>query len=187
MSGLMNAALILAVAAVVIARQFSARRIGADRRWWLVPAVLAVMALREPGVIDPHHQIEASLLLGTELVTAVAIGAGWAWTTRIWTEPDGAVWSRSTKAGGAVWAAGICLRLGLFGIGTLVGVHQTSSALMLGLAATLLVRSGLLTWRAQSLRPAVTGQSPGHSQGHNQGQGQVHGDGVGRALRKERL
>ncbi|MET8857301.1 DUF1453 domain-containing protein [Streptomyces sp. NPDC004579] len=179
MSGLMNTALILAVAAVVIARQFGARRIGSDRRWWIVPAVLAAMALREPSVIDPHHQIEASLLLGAELVTALAIGAGWAWTTRMWAEPDGTVWSRSTKAAAAVWAAGICLRLGLFGIGTLVGVHQTSSALMLGLAVTLLVRSGLLTWRAQSLRQAVTGQSQGRSP--------AYGDGVGRVLRKERL
>ncbi|WP_392962028.1 DUF1453 domain-containing protein [Streptomyces sp. LN245] len=175
MSGLMNAVVIFAVAAMVIARQFSARRISSDRRWWIVPAVLAVMAMREPGVIDPHHQIEASLLLGTELVTALAIGAGWAWTTRIWTEPDGAVWSRSTRAAGAVWGVGICLRLGLFGIGALLGVHQNSSALMLGLAATLLVRSGLLTWRAQSLRPTVTGQGP------------AYGDGVGRVLRKERL
>ncbi|MFE4702154.1 DUF1453 domain-containing protein [Streptomyces sp. NPDC056738] len=183
MSGLMNAALILAIAAVVITRQFSARRIASDRRWWIVPAVLAIMALREPGMIDPHHQIESSLLLGTELVTAVAIGAGWAWTTRIWTESDGAAWSRSTKASGAVWAAGICLRLGLFGIGTLLGVHQTSSALMLGLAATLLVRSGLLTWRAQALEPAATGQN----QGQNQGQSPAYGDGVGRVLRKERL
>lgn len=175
MPGLMNTVVILAVAAVVITRQFTAQRIASDRRWWLVPAVLAVLALREPGVIDPHHQIEASLLLGAEMVTAVAIGAGWAWTTRIWAEPDGAVWSRSTKAGAAVWAAGICLRLGLFGIGALLDVHQNSSALMLGLAATLLVRSGLLNRRAQSLRPTVTRQSP------------TYGDGVGRVLRKERL
>ncbi|MER5399943.1 DUF1453 domain-containing protein [Streptomyces sp. NPDC002599] len=175
MSGLMNAVVIFAVAAVVIARQFSARRISSDRRWWIVPAVLAVMAMREPGVIDPHHQIEASLLLGTELVTALAVGAGWAWTTRIWTEPDGVVWSRSTRAAGAVWGVGICLRLGLFGIGARLGVHQNSSTLMLGLAATLLVRSGLLIRRAQSLRPTVTGQGP------------TYGDGVGRVLRKERL
>ncbi|MGW1537519.1 DUF1453 domain-containing protein [Streptomyces aureus] len=175
MSGLMNAVLIFAVAAVVITRQFSARRIGTDRRWWIVPAVLAVVALREPGVIDPHHQVQASLLLGAELVTALAIGAGWAWTTRIWTEPDGSVWTRSTKASGAVWIAGICLRLGLFGIGALLGVHQNSSALMLGLAATLLVRSGLLTWRAQSLHPAPTGPVP------------AYGDDVRRVLRKERL
>ncbi|MFI0962448.1 DUF1453 domain-containing protein [Streptomyces sp. NPDC021080] len=175
MSGLMNALMIFAVAAVVIARQFSARRIGSDRRWWIVPAVLAVVALREPGVIDPHHQAEASLLLGAELVTALAVGAGWAWTTRIWTEPDGSVWSKSTRASGAVWIAGICLRLGLFGIGVLLGVHQNSSALMLGLAATLLVRSGLLTWRAQSIGPTATGQVP------------AYGDGVRRVLRKERL
>jgi hypothetical protein len=175
MSGLINAVAILAVAVVVIARQFRARRISSDRRWWIVPAVLGFMALRDPGVIDPHHQVEASLLLGTELVTALAIGTGWAWTTRIWTEPDGAVWSKSTRAGGAIWIAGICVRLGLFGIGALLGVHQNSSALMLGLAATLLVRSGLVTWRAQSLRPATTGQGP------------AYGDGVGRVLRKERL
>ncbi|MFD5816865.1 DUF1453 domain-containing protein [Streptomyces sp. NPDC127038] len=175
MSGLTNALVIAAVAAVVITRQFSARRIGSDRRWWIVPAVLAVVALREPGLIDPHHQVESSLLLGTELVTALAIGAGWAWTTRIWTEPDGSAWSRSTKASGAVWIAGICLRLGLFGIGAQLGVHQNSSAVMLGLAATLLVRSGLLTWRAQSLEPAAAGQAP------------AYGDGVRRVLRKERL
>ncbi|MET7983883.1 MULTISPECIES: DUF1453 domain-containing protein [unclassified Streptomyces] len=180
MSGLMNAVVIFAVAVVVIARQFGARRIGSDRRWWIVPAVLAVVALREPGVIDPHHQVEASLLLGAELVTALAVGAGWAWTTRIWTEPDGSVWSRSTKAGGAVWIAGICLRVGLFGIGALLGVHQNSSALMLGLAATLLVRSALLTWRAQSLEPTMAGQFP------------AYGDDVRRVLRsrvlwKERL
>ncbi|MEU6271846.1 DUF1453 domain-containing protein [Streptomyces populi] len=175
MSGLMNAVVIFAVAVVVIARQFSARRIGSDRRWWAVPVVLAVVALREPGVIDPHHQVEASLLLGAELVTALALGAGWAWTTRIWTESDGSVWSRSTKASGVVWVVGVCLRLGLFGIGSLLGVRQDSSALMLGLAATLLVRSGLLIHRAQSLGPTVTGQAP------------AYGDGVRRDLRKERL
>ncbi|MCT9009309.1 CcdC protein domain-containing protein [Streptomyces rhizosphaerihabitans] len=175
MSGLINAVVIVAVAVVVIARQFRARRISSDRRWWIVPAVLGFMALRDPGVIGPHHRVEASLLLGTELVTALALGAGWAWTTRIWTEPDGAVWSKSTKASGAIWIAGICLRLGLFGIGALLSVHQNSSALMLGLAATLLVRSGVVTWRAQSLQPTAMGQGP------------AYGDGVGRVLRKERL
>ncbi|NEC27707.1 DUF1453 domain-containing protein, partial [Streptomyces sp. SID8111] len=46
MSGLMNAVVIVAVAVLVIARQFRATRIGTDRRWWLVPAVLAFIALR---------------------------------------------------------------------------------------------------------------------------------------------
>ncbi|MGW3812236.1 DUF1453 domain-containing protein [Streptomyces sp. NPDC005046] len=175
MSGLIDTVAICAVVVLVIARQFRARRIDADRRWWIVPAVLAFIALRGPGVIDPHHEVEASLLLGSELLIGLAVGAGWGWTTRVWTEPDGAVWSRSTKAAGSIWIAGICLRLGLFGIGVLLGVHQDSSALLLGLSATLLVRSGLVAWRAQSLLPSANGRGP------------AYGDGVARAWRKERV
>ncbi|MEW2162266.1 DUF1453 domain-containing protein [Streptomyces sp. NPDC007084] len=173
MSGLMNAAAICAVAALVIARQFRAGRVGTDRRWWVVPAVLAFMAVREPGLIDPHHQVEASVLLAAELVIGLAVGAGWAWTTRMWTESDGAVWSKGTKASGAVWIGGICLRGGLFGVGALLGVHQDSSGLMLGLAATLLVRAGIVRWRAQSSQRAAYGQTS------------AYGDGVVPALRKE--
>ncbi|MFJ1605044.1 DUF1453 domain-containing protein [Streptomyces sp. NPDC088253] len=155
MSGLVNALVILAVVVLVVARQFRTRRISTDRRWWIVPSVLAVIALREPGLFDIHHRTEAILLLGAELFIGLATGAAWGWTTRIWAEPDGSVWSRSTKASAAVWGVGIALRLGLFGIGTLLGVHQDSSALLLALAATLLVRSGILAWRSQSLHPVV--------------------------------
>ncbi|MER6129302.1 DUF1453 domain-containing protein [Streptomyces sp. NPDC001795] len=154
MSGLVNALVIVAVAALVIVRQFRARRIGADRRWWLVPAILAVLALREPGILDSRHHAESALLLGAELLIGLGTGAGWAWTTRIWVEADGVVWSKSTKASVAVWTGGIALRVGLFALGMLLGVRQDSSALMLALAGTLLVRSGILVWRAQSLTSA---------------------------------
>lgn len=53
-------------------------------------------------------------------------------------------------------------------------MRQDSSALLLALAATLLVRSGLLLWRSQSLRPAV-------------GQDAAYGDGVPQAAWKERV
>jgi hypothetical protein len=142
MSGLVNALVIVAVVAVVIVRQFRARRIDTDRRWWLLPVILAVVALREPGILDAHHHTESALLLGVELLIGLATGAGWAWTTRLWVEEDGSVWSKSTKASGGVWIVGIALRVGLIALGAVVGVHQDSSALMLGLAATLLVRSG---------------------------------------------
>ncbi|MEU5634444.1 DUF1453 domain-containing protein [Streptomyces rishiriensis] len=154
MSGLVDALVIVAVIALVIVRQFRASRVGTDRRWWLLPGVLAVLALREPHLLDTRHPTTAALVFGAEVIVGLAMGAAWAWTTRIWVEPDGAVWSRSTRASVAVWAVGIGLRLGLFGIGTLLGVHQDGSALILALAGTLLVRSGLLIWRAQSLRPA---------------------------------
>lgn len=174
MSGLVNALAIVAVIALVVVRQFRARRIDADRRWWLVPAVLAFMALREPGILDTHHRTESLLLLGAELLVGLATGAGWAWTTRIWAAEDAALWSKSTKASVGVWAVGIGLRAGLFACGAMLGVHQDSSALMLGLAATLLVRSGVLVWRAQSMDQVSTA-------------GTSYGDTVARPAWKERV
>ncbi|WP_460070288.1 DUF1453 domain-containing protein [Streptomyces sp. YKOK-I1] len=151
MSGLIDALVILAVAALVIVRQFRASRVDTDRRWWLLPAVLAVVALREPHLLDAQHFLASALILGAELLVGLATGAGWAWTTRIWVESGGAVWSKSTRASVGVWILGIGLRVSLFALGALCGVHQDSSALMLALASTLLVRSGILIWRAQRL------------------------------------
>ncbi|MBJ7903732.1 DUF1453 family protein [Streptomyces sp. NPDC003656] len=155
MSGLVNALVIVVIAAIVIARQFRARAINTDRRWWLLPAILAFMALRGPGILDDHHRVGSAALLAAEVLVGLAIGAGWAWTSRLWTAEDGVVWTRSTKASGLVWVVGIALRVGLFGLGRGFGIHQDSSALMLGLAATLLVRTGVLTWRARSLGSAT--------------------------------
>ncbi|MGW0999964.1 DUF1453 domain-containing protein [Streptomyces sp. NPDC002520] len=151
MSGLLNALAIVAVVAIVIARQFRARAIDTDRRWWLLPAILAVMAVRGGGILDAHHRTESAALLAVEMLIGLATGAGWAWTSRVWREPDGVVWSTSTMASLAVWGVGIALRVGVFALGRTLGVHQDTSALMLGLAATLLVRAGIVTWRARSL------------------------------------
>jgi hypothetical protein len=52
-----------------------------------------------------------------------------------------------------VWGAGIALRAGLFGVGAALGIHQDSSALVLALAVTLLVRSGILVRRARAVVP----------------------------------
>ncbi|MFJ3672892.1 DUF1453 domain-containing protein [Streptomyces sp. NPDC090106] len=154
MSGLLDAFLIVVVVVVVIARQFRAQRVDTGRRWWLLPVVLAVVALREPGLVDDRHPTMAITLLAAELLIGIAMGAAWAWTSRTWVESDGSVWSKSTKASGAVWLTGIALRAGLYGLGAVFGVNQGSSALLLALAATLLLRAGILTWRAQALRPA---------------------------------
>ncbi|MFD0303997.1 DUF1453 domain-containing protein [Streptomyces sp. NPDC127119] len=158
MSGLVDVLAIVAVVVLVIARQFRPRQLDADRRWWVVPGVLVFLAVREPGLLDPGHRTASALLLGVELLVALVTGLGWAWTTRIWAMPDGEVWSKGTKAGVGVWITGIALRTGLVGLGAAFGLHQNTSALLLGLALTLLVRSGILAWRAQGLRPA-TGRS----------------------------
>ena len=174
MSGLVNALAIAAVVVLVIVRQFRAQQVGAGRRWWLLPAIIAVVALREPGIVDAHHRTESVLLLVAELLIGLATGAGWAWTTRIWAERDGSVWSKSTKASVSVWIVGIALRVGLFALGVALGVHQHSSALLVALAATLLVRSGILVWRAQSVAPT-------------EGGGTAYGDPMVRPARKERV
>lgn len=167
MSGLVDALVILAVAVLVITRQFRTQRITADRRCWVVPAVLVILALREPGLLDPHHRTMSAFLLGAELLIGLATGAGWAWTTRMWRTPDGAVWSRSTKASLLAWTVGIAVRAGLFGLGAALGLRQDTSALLLALAVTLLVRSGILVRRAQTLPPA-SGQSTAYGDGRPQ-------------------
>jgi hypothetical protein len=174
MSGLVNALLIVAVAALVIVRQLRASRVDTDRRWWVLPGILAVIALREPDLLDAHHHTASAMLLGAELIVGVATGAGWGWTTRIWVETDGAVWSRSTKASVAVWGAGIGLRVSLYACGATLGVRQDSSAMLLALAATLLVRSGILSRRVQSLS-RTPAQAP------------AYGDHVPRSAGKERV
>ncbi|MEU6245292.1 DUF1453 domain-containing protein [Streptomyces sp. NPDC047024] len=194
MSGLVNALVIVVIAAIVIARQFRARAVDTDRRWWLLPAVLAFMALRDPGILDDHHHVGSAALLAVEILVGLGIGAGWGWTSRLWTAEDGVVWTRSTRASGLVWIVGIALRLGLFALGRGFGIHQDSSALMLGLAATLLVRTGVLTWRARSLGsatvlPGAMTSSPGSatdSLGATAGPSPAYGDGT-RPAWKERV
>lgn len=148
MSGLTNAVVICAVVVLVIARQFKAQQIGTDRRWWVIPAVLVFLSVRDSDLIDHHHQAASVALLVAELLVGLAMGAGWARTSHVWTEADGTAWSKGTKATALVWAVGIGLRVGLFGLGAALDVRQGSATLMLALAATLLVRSGLLLQRA---------------------------------------
>ncbi|QNP69761.1 DUF1453 domain-containing protein [Streptomyces roseirectus] len=160
MAGFVDALVIGAVVALVVVRQFRAAPVDAGRRWWLVPGVLAVMAVREPGLLDAGHRTASAVLLGSEVLVGLVTGAGWAWTTRMWVAADGVVWCRSGKASAAVWGVGVVLRVGLIGIGAAIGVHPHSSALMLSLAATLLVRSGVVAWRAQWLDKARESPAP---------------------------
>ncbi|MET9219969.1 DUF1453 domain-containing protein [Streptomyces sp. NPDC088197] len=154
MSGLIDALVIVAVIGVVVTRQLRPRKVTGGRRWWLIPAVLVFMALRQHGLIDPEHRQTAVALLAVELVVAVGMGLAWAWTTRLWTERDGTVWAQGGKVTVAVWAAGVAVRIGLYGVGTAMGVHQDSGSFLIALAATLLIRAGVLAWRAQSVAPS---------------------------------
>jgi hypothetical protein len=154
MSGPANALVILAVVGLVIARQLKPRVVRGGR-WWLIPVVLVVLAIRDGGsLIDQHHRDSAVALLAAELVVGAAMGVVWATTTRMWTESDGRVWVQGTKATVAVWVLGIVVRLGLYAVGASMGIHEDSSSALLAVAATLLIRTGVLLRRAQSVGPS---------------------------------
>ncbi|MGW0784495.1 DUF1453 domain-containing protein [Streptomyces sp. NPDC002913] len=162
MSGLANVLAIVAVVALVVVRQCSAQRIGDQKRWWLLPAILLYVALRNDGALDPHHEALSALMLAAGVVVGLVTGAGWGWTSRLWQEPDASVWSRGTKATAFVWAGGMALRVLLAGAALLLGIHQGPAALLVSLAAMLLARSGVLVLRARGLREerGVTADAP---------------------------
>ncbi|MET9657457.1 DUF1453 domain-containing protein [Streptomyces sp. NPDC006510] len=161
MSGLVNILVIGAVIAVVVVRQCSARQLSDDRRWWIAPGVLLVLSLREPGLVDPRHAALSTTILGAELAVGLVTGAGWAWTTRLWREADGSLWSKGTKVTAFVWTGGLALRAALYGAAALMGIHQGTAALLSALAVTLAVRGGVLMWRAGQMRPAYGGVADG--------------------------
>ncbi|MCX4547726.1 DUF1453 domain-containing protein [Streptomyces sp. NBC_01387] len=152
-STLTDVVVIVAVVALVLARQFRPQRIGRDRRWWLLPAVLVFVSLRQHGLLDVHHRTASVALIAGELLAGLVMGAGWAWTTKVWSEADGTVWARGTKATAAVWVVGLLVRFGVAGIGAMAGVRLGTGAMLLALASSLLVRSGVLAWRAGQIHP----------------------------------
>ncbi|MFD7665329.1 DUF1453 domain-containing protein [Streptomyces sp. NPDC059788] len=154
MSGSLNVLVIVAVIALVVVRQLKPQRLETEgKRWWLLPAVLAFMAVREPGLIDDAHPTGSVVLLAVGVVLGLLTGAAWAWTMRIWTNEDGEVWSAGRAVTAVAWIAGAGLRFALYGAAALAGVHMGSQSTMLTVAATLLARTGTMAWRAQTLRP----------------------------------
>ena len=145
---------VVAVVGYVLVQQFSARRVTGGGRWWAAPMVLAYFAARRPDLIDADHRAQTVALLAVEILSGAAIGVAWAWTTRVWRDASGLVWAKGTKTTAFVWLCGIAMRVGLIGVGALIGVRSGSGSFMLAMAASLLVRTGVLLWRAQAAVPA---------------------------------
>ncbi|MER5780718.1 DUF1453 domain-containing protein [Streptomyces mobaraensis] len=155
MSGLIDAGVIAAVVVLVVVRQFKPQKVvSGERKWWIAPVALVVVAAREPGMVDAGHRVASVGLLAAGVLVGLTTGAAWAWTTRIWTDETGAVWARGTKAAVGIWAGGLVLRLGLSGIGALIGVHQGTAATLVTVAAMLLARTGIVVLRARRPLPA---------------------------------
>jgi hypothetical protein len=71
MAGLINVLAIIAVIALVVVRQCSARRIPVGRRWWVLPGILIFLSLRETGLTDPGHEALSVVVLGAELLVGL--------------------------------------------------------------------------------------------------------------------
>ncbi|NEA42976.1 DUF1453 domain-containing protein [Streptomyces sp. SID11233] len=153
MSGALEILLVAAAVLLIAFRLFRAQRINGGGRWWLMPVVLAVVALREPGLVDHAHPYAAGTLMVLNVLTGLLTGAAWAWTSRVWREADGSLWAAGSKAAGAVWCGGILVRVALYGVGASLGITQHTPVLLLGLAATFLARGLLLNHRAALLGP----------------------------------
>lgn len=155
MPAVANVVLIVAVVGYVLFRQFQARRWSPNpRRLVVVPAVLAFMALRDPHLLDSHHATLSAVFLVGGVLLEIGLGAVWGFTTQIWTDAEGAVWSRGTMASFFAWIGMMVVRLALYAAGAALGIAQGQAGLLLALAALLLVRGAVVTWRAREFAPA---------------------------------
>ncbi|MFE2111414.1 DUF1453 domain-containing protein [Kitasatospora sp. NPDC059463] len=161
MSEPLDAALVVAVSVLVLQRQMRARRLDTERRFRVLPVVLAAVALRDPQLLDRRDTAWSAVLVGCGLLAVLAAGSVWGRTVRIWRGgADGALWVRGTAATAAAWGGLLAVRFGLFGIGEVMHLHQSGSALLLGLALLLLVRTLVVNWRARALEPPGPAAAP---------------------------
>jgi hypothetical protein len=146
----LNGLIILAVVVLVITRRFTRRRVD-ERRSLVIPVVVAVIAIGQRQLTDPHHVALSAALLTGEVVAALLLGLGLGATMRVWREPDGSLWSRGTWATFGVFIISIAVRGGLYGVAYAAGVRPGSGTILLSLAAWLLAQNAVIAWRCRTL------------------------------------
>jgi hypothetical protein len=154
----LNGLIVLAVVVLVIARRFTRRRVD-ERRSLVIPVVVAVIAIGQRHLTDPHHVALSGGLLVGEIVAALLLGLGLGATMRVWRDPDGSLWSRGTPATLGVLLVSVAVRGGLYGAGYAVGVRPGSGTILLSLAAWLLAQNATIAWRSRTLPRRVSVQA----------------------------
>jgi hypothetical protein len=143
---------IVAAVLLMIVRQSRPRRIRTDLRGMVVlPAVMVIIGFSQGGLLDADHSGVSAALLAAEIAVGLLMGVGWAATSRIWIAQDGTAWSRGSKATALIWVAGLLVRVGLMGVGALLGVHESTGPLLIALGVSFAVRGVLLVRRAAGL------------------------------------
>ncbi|MBF9071584.1 CcdC protein domain-containing protein [Streptacidiphilus fuscans] len=155
MPALANVVVIIAVVGYVLFRQFQPRLVNSNpRRLLIVPAVLAYLALRDPHLLDPHHRALSAGFLIVGVVLEIGMGAAWGFTTRIWRDADGSIWSKGTKASLFAWIGMVIVRIALYAGAAAFSIPQGQAGILLSLAALLLVRGMVVTWRSREFGAA---------------------------------
>jgi predicted neutral ceramidase superfamily lipid hydrolase len=155
MNSTANVALVIVVVIYVVARQFRPRQIGGDvRRMLVIPAVLAFLAFKDGHLLDPAHQATSGTLLVVSILLEVGMGFAWGFSTRIWRDAAGTVWYKGTRTTAFAWIGMLLVRGLLYAVGSALGVATGESALLLSVAAVLLVRTAVVTWRAREIGPS---------------------------------
>lgn len=175
MGVVLEGVVIVGVVALAMVWQLRPQQTSTDAKsWWVLPAVLIVVTVRDGGLVDPESPTLSVVLLAASVLAGAATGAAWAWTTRVWTDDSGAYWAQGGAATLGVWAGGALVRVALHGVALLVGVQQGSAATVLALAAALLTRSGVVILRVDGPVALVRAASHGgHGDGHGHGHGLV--------------
>ena len=152
-SALTSGLIALAIAALVIARQFSTRRVVSS--WTLIPPIgLFVYGLTGIGSLDAT----GFALLGVNVLLALGFGVARASTMRIWTSSRGELLMRGTVLTLVLWALTIGARLGVYAFERSAGLGLPSSgaALLIPAAVTLGAQILAVYLRSQRVRLAAS-------------------------------
>ena len=152
-SALTSGLIALAIAALVIVRQFSTRRVLSS--WTVIPPLgLLVYGLTGLGTLDAT----GFALLGVNVLLAAGFGVARASTMRIWSAANGQVLMRGTPLTLALWALTIGARLAVYAVerGVGLGLPSTGAALLIPAAVTLGAQTLATYVRSQRVRLAAS-------------------------------
>lgn len=144
----------LVVIVLVIRNQVRARPLTPWRAYGVPLAFAAygigMVVTQDHGrVLDPAHETLSVLLLAAELAAGVLLGWVRAATVTVWRDAQGVVWRRGGGWTVAAWIGSILARLGLAGVGYLLGVHSAAGAFMVFFAVTLVAQNVILDRRGR--------------------------------------
>ena len=146
-SGILNAALVLALVAWVLYRQTIARPVSA-RGLWILPGVLVIIGLAAISNVD-HGNVSTTAItyLVLDLVSSVALGALRGCFVKVF-ERDGVMWRQGGAITIALWVVAIGVRVVVGILASNAGVGNVSNAaLEVVFGVSLLAQNGVVALR----------------------------------------